>query len=74
MDRERGGTNQEDGVQIQTGLPWRLIKKLPAAQETSIQSLGWEDPLKRMAIHSTILAWKIPWTVQYMGSQRTGHD
>ena len=49
-------------------------------QETQVQSLGWEDPLeKQMAIHSSILAWEIPWTeepgrVQSMGSQRVGHD
>ena len=39
------------------------IKHLPAMQETRVQSLGWEDPLeKEMAIHSCILAWRIPWT------------
>ena len=45
-----------------------------------IQSLGWEDPLeKRMATHSSILSWRIPWTeepggLQSIGSQRVGHD
>ena len=49
-------------------------------QETQVQSLGWEDPLeKEMAIHSSILAWKIPRTeepgeLQSMGLQRVGHD
>ena len=49
-------------------------------QETRVQSLGWEDPLeKEMAIHSSIRAWKIPWTeepdrLQFMGSQRVEHD
>ena len=49
-------------------------------QETWVRFLGWEDPLeKEMAIHSSILAWKIPWTeepggLQSMGSQRVGHD
>ena len=49
-------------------------------QETWVWSLGWEDPLeKEMATHSTILAWRIPWTeepggLQNMGSQRVGHD
>ena len=39
------------------------VKSLPAVQETWGQSLGWEDPLqKEMANHSSILAWKIPWT------------
>ena len=38
-------------------------------------TLGWEDPLeKRKATHSSILAWRIPWTIQSMGSQRVGHD
>ena len=49
-------------------------------QEMWVQSLGWEDPLeKKMAIHSSTIAWKIPWTeepgrLQSMGSQRVGHD
>ena len=49
-------------------------------QETQVLSLGWEDPLgKGMAAHSSILAWRIPWTekpggVQSMGSQRVGHN
>ena len=56
-----------------------LVKNLPAVQETQVRSLGWEDPLeKEMATHSTILAWKLPWTeesggLQSMGSQRVGH-
>ena len=42
----------------------QLVKNLPAMWETWVQSLGWEDPLeKRKAIHSSILAWRIPWTV-----------
>ena len=55
-------------------------KKLPAMRETCVQSLGREDPLEKgMATHSSILAWKIPWTegpggLQSMGSQRVGHD
>ena len=49
-------------------------------QETWVQSLDWEDPLeKEMATHSSILAWKIPWTeesggLQFMGSQKVGHS
>ena len=40
-----------------------MVKHLPAMQETRVQCLGWEDPLeKEMAAHSSILAWKIPWT------------
>ena len=50
-----------------------LVKNLPAIQETRVWFLGWEDPLeKEMATHSSILAWRIPWTeepgkVQSMG-------
>ena len=41
----------------------QMVKGLPAMQETQVQCLGQEDPLeKEMAIHSSILAWKIPWT------------
>ena len=40
-----------------------MVKNWPARQKTWVQSLGWEDPLKKgMEIHSTILAWEIPWT------------
>ena len=40
----------------------QTVKNLPAVQETWVQSLGWEDPLEKgMAIHSSILAWRIPW-------------
>ena len=58
----------------------QMVKNLPAMQETGVQSLGQEDPLEKgMAIHSRILAWRIPWTeepgrLQSMGSQRVGHD
>ena len=58
----------------------QLVKNLPAKQETWIPFLGWEDPLEKgTAIHSSILAWRIPWTeeigrLQYMRSQRVGHD
>ena len=58
----------------------QTVKRLSTMQETQVQSLGWEDPLeKEMAIHSSTVAWKIPWTeepgrLQSMGSQRVGHD
>ena len=40
-----------------------VVKNLPAVQETWVRSLGWEDPLEKgMATHSSILAWRIPWT------------
>ena len=41
----------------------QMVKHLPTMRETQVQSLGWEDSLeKEMATHSSILAWKIPWT------------
>ena len=58
----------------------QTIKRLSAMWETQVQFLGREFPLeKEMAIHSSTLAWKIPWTeelvrLQSMGSQRVGHD
>ena len=57
----------------------QMVKNLPAVQETRVLFLGLEDPLEeKMAAHSSILAWKIPWReepggLQSMGSQRTGH-
>ena len=56
------------------------LKRLPAIRETWVRFLGQEDPLeKEMATHSSILAWRIPWTeepggLQSTGSQRVGHD
>ena len=58
----------------------QMVKNPPAIQETQVQSLGWEDPLEKgMATHSSILAWRIPWTeepggLQSMGLQRIRHD
>ena len=53
----------------------QLVKNLPVMQETWVRSLGWENPLEKgKATHSSILAWRIPWTVWSMGSQRVGHD
>ena len=55
------------------------VKNPPAMRETWVRSLGWEDPLeKEMATHSSILAWRIPWTeepgrLQSMGSQESGN-
>ena len=57
-----------------------MVKRLPTMQETQIPPLGLEDPLeKEMATHSSILAWKVPWTeepgrLQSMGLQRVRHD
>ena len=50
-----------------------MVKKLPAVQKTRVQSLGGEDPLeKEMATHSSILAWRIPWTEEPGGPQSVG--
>ena len=57
----------------------QLVKNLPAIQETWVQSLSWEDPLEKgSATHSSILAWRIPWTeepgrLQSVGPQKVGH-
>ena len=58
----------------------QMVKNPSAMQESWVQPLGWEDPLEDgMATHSSILAWRIPWTedpgrLQFMGSQRVGHN
>ena len=70
---------------INTFIDWvslvaQMVKSLPAMQETSVQSLSWEDPLEKgTATHSSIPAWRIPWTeepseLQSMGLQRVRHD
>ena len=57
-----------------------MVKNPSAMQQTGVQALGQEDPLEKgMATHSSILAWKIPWTeesggLQSMGLQRVGHS
>ena len=57
-----------------------MVENLPAMQETQVQSLGWENPLEEgMATHSSILAWRIPWTeepgrLESISLQRAGHD
>ena len=57
-----------------------MVKNLPTIQETWVRSLGWEDPLEKgIAIHSSTLVWRIPWTeepggLQAMESQRVRHD
>ena len=62
--------------QIWTSLVAQMVKRLSTMRETRVRSLGWEDPLeKEMAIHSSTIAWKIPWTeepgrLQPMGLQR----
>ena len=58
----------------------QLVKNLPAMQETQVRSPGWEEPLEEgMAAHSSVLAWRIPWTeepggLESMGLQRVGYN
>ena len=58
----------------------QMVKNPPVMQEAWVRSLGWEYPLEEgMATYSSILAWRIPWTgepggLQFVGSQRVGHD
>ena len=62
----------KEGVTMTLG---QLVKNLPTVQKTWVRSLGREDPLEKgKATHSRILAWRIPRTVQSVGSQRVGHD
>ena len=67
-------------AQTRASLVAQTVRRLPAMRETQVRFLGREDPLeKEMAIHSSTLAWKIPWTeepdrLQSMESQRVGHD
>ena len=67
-------------IDFLTSLVAQTVKRLFTTRETRVQSLGWEDPLeKEMAVHSSTIAWKIPWTeelgrLQFMGSQRVRHD
>ena len=67
-------------IYMRASLVAQMVKRLPTMRETWVRSLGQEDPLeKEMATHSSILAWKIPWTedpgrLQSMGSQRVGHN
>ena len=67
-------------MRVRDHLVAQRLKPLPAMRETWVQSLGQEDPLeKEMATHSSIFAWRIPWTeepgvLQSTGSQRVGRD
>ena len=73
------GRSPGEGTGYPLQYPWaslvaQLVKNLPAMRETWVPSLGWEDALEEgKATLSCILAWRIPWTVQSMGSQRVGH-
>ena len=65
---------------VRASLEAQMAESLPVMQETWVQSLSQEDPLEKgMATHSSILAWRIPWTeessgLQSMESQRVGHN
>ena len=67
-------------LENRTSLVAQMVKRLSTLRETWVLSLGREDPLeKEMAIYSSTIAWKIPWTeepgrLQSMGSQRVGHN
>ena len=82
MNREKHGKlGSEHLVSIHSVTPVaQTVTNLPAKQETRVRFLSWEDPLeRRRATHSSILAWRTPWTEkpggqQSMGSQRVGHD
>ena len=76
-----GKESKKVKIDVYVGFPGgSVVKNLLAQQETWVQSLGWEDLLKKeMATHSSILAWQIPWTeepgrLQSMRVQRVGHD
>ena len=76
-----GKTNSETSSKhIGASLVAQIVKNLPAMQETQVRSLAWEDPLEKwMTAHSSILAWRNPWTeepgrLQSMESERVGHN
>ena len=76
----QSGEIRAEFIGIRVSLVAQTVKNLPAMQETQVRSLGQEDPLEEdMATQSSILAWRIPWTektggLQFIGSQRVGHD
>ena len=60
-------------VHLEASLVVQMVKNLPVMQESSVRSLGQEDPQeKRMATHSNIVAWRIPWTEKPSGLQLWG--
>ena len=74
------GRSSEEGIDYPLQYSWaslvaQLVMNPPTMRETWVQFLGWEDPLEKgKATHSSILAWRIPWTIQSMGLQRVRHD
>ena len=80
MGSQRVGQTERLSLSLLVFPVVQMVKSLPATQETQVQSLGQEDPLeKEMASHSSILAYRIPWTeepggLQSMELQSVGHD
>ena len=69
------GRSTGEGIGYPLQYSWASLVAPPIMRETWVQSLGWEDPLEKgKATHSSILAWRIPGTIQSMGSQRVGHN
>ena len=74
------GISDGEGIGYPLHYSWaslvaQLVKNQPAMWETWVRSLGWKDPLEKgKDTQSSILAWRIPWTIQSTGSQRVGHD
>ena len=68
------------GMKLQASQVAQTVKHLPPGQATWVQSLGWEDPLEKgMTTHSSVFAWRIPWTEELsrllsMGPQGVGHN
>ena len=80
LDTTEATQHTHTQAKYQASLVAWTVKNLPAIQETQVQSLSWEDPLEKgMVTHSSILAWRIPWTeepggLQFMGSHRVRHN
>ena len=79
IDSKKGVSARAIWLILWSSLVTQMVKKLPVMQETGVRSLGHEDPLEKgMATHSSILAWRIPWTeepdrLQSIGSHRVRH-
>ena len=64
--------HSESAINDRTYLVAQMVKNLPAVQETQVQPVSQEDPLEKgMATHSSILAWRIPWTVHGVSKSQT---
>jgi len=74
------GRSAGEGIGYSLQYSWaslvaQLVRNSSAMWKTRVRSVDWEDPLETgKATHSSILAWRIPWIIQSMGSQRVGHD